>query len=52
MAKEHKKQQITSKSEDMSAWYTDVIQRAGLADYSPVRGSMVIKPYGYAIWKA
>ncbi len=51
MAKDAKKQQITSKSEDMSAWYTDVIQRAGLADYSPVRGSMVIKPYGYALWE-
>lgn len=51
MAKKFEKQQIVSKSEDMSAWYTDVIQRANLADYSPVRGSMVIKPYGYALWE-
>lgn len=46
------KSQIRKKSEDMSAWYTDVIQRAELADYSPVKGCMVIRPYGYAIWEA
>src|SRR3712207_6661243 len=34
-----------------SDWYTDVILRAGLADYSPVRGCMVIRPYGYALWE-
>src|SRR6476619_8414350 len=34
-----------------SAWYTDVIRRAMLADYSPVRGCMVIRPYGYALWE-
>ncbi len=34
-----------------SEWYTDVILRAGLADYSPVRGCMVIRPYGYALWE-
>jgi prolyl-tRNA synthetase len=42
---------ITKQSEDFSAWYTEVVQRADLADYSPVRGCMVIKPYGYAIWE-
>ena len=43
--------EITPRSEDFSRWYTDVILRAELADYSPVRGSMVIRPYGYAIWE-
>ena len=42
---------ITPQSEDFSRWYTDVIRRAELADYSPVKGSMVIRPYGYAIWE-
>ena len=42
---------ITRQSEDFSAWYTDVVRKAELADYSPVRGSMVIRPYGYAIWE-
>jgi prolyl-tRNA synthetase len=36
---------------DDSTWYTDVVQAAELADYSPVRGCMVIRPYGYAIWE-
>ncbi|MCE2513445.1 MAG: proline--tRNA ligase [Acidobacteria bacterium] len=43
--------EITPRSEDFSRWYTDVIRRAELADYSPVKGSMVIRPYGYAIWE-
>ena len=43
--------EVTPRSEDFSRWYTDVIRRAELADYSPVRGSMVIRPYGYAIWE-
>ena len=42
---------ITPRSEDFSRWYTDVVRRAELADYSPVKGSMVIRPYGYAIWE-
>ena len=42
---------ITPRSEDFSRWYTDVIRRAELADYSPVKGCMVIRPYGYAIWE-
>jgi prolyl-tRNA synthetase len=45
------KKTITKKSVDFSRWYTDVILQAKLADYSPVRGCMVIRPYGYAIWK-
>jgi prolyl-tRNA synthetase len=44
-------QKITPRSVDDSAWYTDVVQAAELADYSPVRGCMVIRPYGYAIWE-
>jgi hypothetical protein len=42
---------ITPMSEDFSKWYLDVVAKAGLADYGPVRGTMVIKPYGYAIWE-
>ncbi|HHW02821.1 MAG TPA: proline--tRNA ligase [Thermoanaerobacterales bacterium] len=43
--------EITSKSKDFSQWYVDVILKAELADYSPVRGCMVIRPYGYAVWE-
>src|SRR6476620_9665153 len=39
-------------SSDFPAWYGEVVRRAGLAEHSPVRGAMVIKPYGYAIWEA
>lgn len=42
---------ITSRSEDYSQWYLDIIDAADLADSSPVRGCMIIKPYGYAIWE-
>ena len=42
---------ITRQSEDFPAWYTDVVRKAELADYSPVRGSMVIRAYGYALWE-
>lgn len=45
------KQRLRKKSEDMSTWYTDAILQADLADYSPVKGCMVIKPYGYALWE-
>jgi prolyl-tRNA synthetase len=43
--------EITPQSEDYSRWYLDVVRRAELADYSPVKGCMVIRPYGYAIWE-
>jgi len=43
--------EITPKSENFSRWYTDVVRRAELADYTPVKGCMVIRPYGYAIWE-
>ncbi|MEE4311086.1 MAG: proline--tRNA ligase [candidate division KSB1 bacterium] len=42
---------ITKRDEDYSRWYTDVIAAAQLADYSPVKGCMVIRPNGYAIWE-
>jgi prolyl-tRNA synthetase len=42
---------ITPRNKDYSQWYLDVIERAELAENSPVRGAMVIKPYGYAIWE-
>jgi prolyl-tRNA synthetase len=42
---------LTPRSEDFSAWYNGVVQRAELAGYSPVRGCMVIRPHGYAIWE-
>ncbi len=42
---------ITPRAKDFSAWYNEVIMKAELADYSPVRGCMVIRPNGYAIWE-
>ncbi|HKB55451.1 MAG TPA: aminoacyl--tRNA ligase-related protein, partial [Ramlibacter sp.] len=44
-------QGITPRATDFSAWYNDVVMRAELADYSPVRGCMVIRPRGYRIWE-
>ncbi|MCX6094990.1 MAG: hypothetical protein NTY63_09265, partial [Candidatus Bipolaricaulota bacterium] len=41
---------VTPRSEDYSRWYTDVVQQAELADYAPVRGCMIIRPYGYELW--
>lgn len=46
MAKE-----ITNRDEDYSLWYNNIVKKAGLADHSAVRGCMVIKPHGYAIWE-
>jgi prolyl-tRNA synthetase len=43
--------EITSRAEDYSQWYNDLVIKGGLADYSAVRGCMVIKPYGYALWE-
>ena len=42
---------LTTQAEDFSAWYNEVVLRAELADYSPVRGCMVIRPYGYRLWE-
>ena len=36
---------------DISSWYTEVVTKAGLADYGPVKGTMVIKPYGFQLWE-
>ncbi len=46
-----KRKGLTPRSQDFSAWYNEVVQQAELADYSPVRGSMVIRPWGFAIWE-
>jgi prolyl-tRNA synthetase len=51
MEKERTLKEITPKSEDFSQWYLDVVLKAELADYGPVKGCMVIRPYGYAIWE-
>lgn len=45
------KKYLTKKSQNISRWYKDVVLQAELADYSPVKGTMVIRPYGYAIWE-
>jgi prolyl-tRNA synthetase len=42
---------LTTRAEDFSAWYNELVQRAELADYAPVRGCMVIRPNGYGIWE-
>jgi prolyl-tRNA synthetase len=42
---------ITPRAEDYSRWYTDLVQQGRLADYSPVKGCMVIRPHGYALWE-
>ncbi|MEE2889725.1 MAG: proline--tRNA ligase [Planctomycetota bacterium] len=44
-------EKLTSQSVDFPRWYQEVVQRAELAENSPVRGSMIIKPYGYALWE-
>jgi len=43
--------EITPRAEDYSQWYNDLVLKGGLADYSAVRGCMVIKPYGFALWE-
>jgi len=42
---------LTSRREDYARWYNEIVQQAQLADYAPVRGCMVIRPYGYALWE-
>ena len=53
MAEETQKtvEELADVTDDFSRWYLDVIQKAELADYAPVRGCMVIRPYGYALWE-
>ena len=45
------KLKITKQSEDFSKWYVDTVLNTDMADYAPVKGCMVIKPYGYAVWE-
>ena len=42
---------VTPQSKDYNAWYTDVVTKAGLADYGPVKGTMVVRPYGFSMWE-
>ena len=42
---------VTPKSKDVSGWYNDIVLRSGLADYGPAKGTMVFRPYGFAIWE-
>ena len=49
MAKELKN--LTKRADNYSQWYNDLVVKADLAELSPVRGCMIIKPYGYAIWE-
>ncbi len=51
MKQSFEKKELKKRSENLSDWYTDVILKAELADYAPVKGTMVIRPYGYAIWE-
>ena len=44
-------QAITAIDEDFAQWYTDVVKKAELVDYSSVKGCMIVRPYGYAIWE-
>ena len=46
-----RKDRLTRQSDDFSAWYNEIVQSAALADRSPVRGCMVIRPYGYRMWE-
>ena len=46
-----KERGVTPQSEDFSAWYNEIVVRAELADRGPVKGTMVIRPYGYRIWE-
>ena len=48
---ERQVRQITPKSEDFSRWYVEIVQKAELADYTPMKGMMVIRPHGYAVWE-
>lgn len=45
------KEQLTKKTENFSQWYNEVVLKAQLADYGPVKGTMVIRPYGYSLWE-
>ena len=42
---------LPNRNDDFSGWYTQIVNKAGLADYGPVKGTMVIKPYGFELWE-
>src|SRR6267142_4799768 len=52
MAQKQDDKKVTPRSEDFAAWYNEIVLRAELADYSPVRGCIVFRPDGFAIWEA
>jgi prolyl-tRNA synthetase len=52
MEKDFTLKEITPKSRDFSQWYLDVVLKAEMADYGPVKGCMVIRPYGFAVWES
>jgi prolyl-tRNA synthetase len=49
--REFEKKELAKKTEDFSKWYTDVILKSGLAEYAPVKGCQIIKPYGFSLWE-
>jgi prolyl-tRNA synthetase len=51
MAEQRDPKQITRQSDDFDRWYVDTVLRAELADYTPIKGCMVIRPYGFALWE-
>ena len=51
MSKDNQVEAITSMEDDFAQWYTDVVTKTELVDYSPVKGFMVIRAYGYALWE-
>ena len=44
-------QALTSRAEDFNEWYNSLVLRAEMADYGPVRGTMIVRPYGWALWE-
>jgi prolyl-tRNA synthetase len=52
MAPKQDERKVTPRSQDFAAWYNDIVLRAELADYSPVRGCVVFRPDGFAVWEA
>ena len=51
MAEKKQVEAITGRDEDFARWYTDIVKKAELIEYTSVKGCMVIRPYGYAIWE-
>ena len=51
MAKDKQVSQITDMDVDFAQWFTDVVVKAGLVDYSGVKGFYILRPYGFAIWE-